>query len=82
MLYHKLKIEKAFEVILVEPQAPAAQAGLQVGDIIIAINNKEVKGIDDLHLFLASWPISPPVVVTVLRGEAKIQLEVVPMEAK
>lgn len=82
ILYHKLKIEKAFEVILIEPQAPAAQAGLQVGDIIIEINNKEVKGIDDLHLFLASWPISPPVLVTVLRGEAKIQLEVVPMEAK
>jgi S1-C subfamily serine protease len=55
---------------------------LQVGDIIIEINNKEVKGIDDLHVFLASWPISPPVVVTVLRGEAKIQLEVVPIEAK
>jgi S1-C subfamily serine protease len=82
MLYHKLKGETAFEVISVEPQAPAAQSGLKVGDIIIAFNNKEVKGIDDLHVFLASWPISPPVVVTVLRGQSKIQLEVVPIEVK
>ena len=82
MLYHKLKSEKAFEVISVETQAPAAQAGFQVGDIIIAINEKEVKGIDDLHIFLASWPISPPVVMTVLRGQSKVQLEVVPIEAK
>ncbi|MCL5985144.1 MAG: trypsin-like peptidase domain-containing protein [Actinobacteria bacterium] len=82
VLYHKLGSEKAFEVILIEPKAPAAQAGLQVGDIIIAINDREVKGIDDLHVFLASWPISPPLVVTVLRGQSKVQLEVIPVEAK
>jgi len=70
------------EVLSVDPESPAGKAGMLVGDLIAAIDGERVLSVDDLHRFLAEWPIDKPVTVTVLRGREKRQLTVRPSEAK
>ncbi len=79
--FHNLVSERAVEVASVEPAGPAHQAGLRVGDLIVTINERPVTSVDDLHRFLAEWPIGRPVVLTVLRGQEQLVIQVTPAEA-
>lgn len=36
---------------------------------------------DDIYLFLADWPVGRPVKLTIVRGQERVELEVVPVEA-
>lgn len=80
--YHRLSSESAVEAISVDPRGPAAQAGVQEGDLIVAINSQPLSSVDDLHLFLADWPIGEPVVLTIIRGLERLELRVRPGEAR
>lgn len=71
----------AVEVISVEPGGPGARAGLREGDLILSINEQIVMSVDDLHRFLAEWPIGNRATLAVLRGVERQRLEVVPAEA-
>lgn len=79
--FHNLNKEHGIEIMSLEPSGPAKKAGLRSGDIIVAINGRDITSTDDLFLFLAEWPIGNPVVVTVLRWKNKLDFEVVPAEA-
>jgi S1-C subfamily serine protease len=70
------------EVISLEPQGPAAHGGIKTGDLIVAINDASVASVDDMHRFLAEWPLGQGVTLTVLRGAERLELDVVPVEAK
>lgn len=72
---------QAVEVMSVEPSGPAARAGLREGDVVVAVGDRAVARVDDLHRFLADWPIGRPTTLTVLRGENRIDLDVAPAEA-
>jgi S1-C subfamily serine protease len=80
--FHNLFNERAVEVVSVEPNGPARQAGLREGDLVVAINEQGVAGIDDLHRFLAEWPINGPVTLTIIRGQERLAVEVMPTEAR
>jgi len=79
---HRLSVEYAVEAISVDAQGPAAQAGLQEGDLIVAINGQPLSSVDDLHRFLAEWPIGETVVLTIIRGLERRDLRVRPGEAR
>ena len=79
--FHQLTGDFAVEAISVTPQGPAAQGGLQAGDLIVAINGLSVASVDDMHRFLAEWPLGQGVTLTVLRGRERRELHVVPAEA-
>jgi S1-C subfamily serine protease len=79
--FHHLTGDFAVEAISVDPQGPAAQGGLKEGDFIVAINGASVASVDDIHRFLAEWPVGQGVTLTVLRGSARRELHVVPAEA-
>ena len=72
--------EYAVEVISVDPQGPAAHAGIQVGDLIIGIGGQQVATIDDLHRFLTEWPFGSHVAITVIRETERLHLIIVPVE--
>lgn len=80
--FHSLSAELAVEAISVDRRGPAAQAGLQEGDLIVAINGQPLSSVDDLHRFLAEWPIGEPVVLTIIRGLERQDLRVKPGEAR
>jgi S1-C subfamily serine protease len=79
--FFKLAKEQAVEVISVDPQGPAGRAGMKEGDFILAVSDQAVTSVDDLHRFLAEGFIGRMVPMTILRGQDKFQLEVIPGEA-
>jgi S1-C subfamily serine protease len=80
--FHNLVNERAVEVVSVEQDGPARQAGLREGDLVVAINEQAVTSIDDLHHFLAEWPIDGPVTLTIIRGQERLAVEAMPAEAR
>lgn len=81
VLFHGLTKNHAVEVISITSDGPAGGAGLQVGDLIVAINATTVQGVDDLHRFLSDWPIGEPVRIEILRGQKRLLRTIVPQEA-
>jgi S1-C subfamily serine protease len=80
--FHGLGDEWAVEVVSVDRSGPAARAGLREGDLIVAANDQGVTSVDDLHRFLAEWPINEPVALTIIRGQDRLPVIVSPVEAK
>jgi S1-C subfamily serine protease len=79
--FHQLTGDFAVEVISVDPKGPAAQGGLKIGDLIVALNGTSVASVDDMHRFLAEWPLGQGVTLMVIRGSERRELHVVPAEA-
>ncbi len=61
--------------------APAHRAGLQEGDVIVAYDGNEVVGIDDLHKLLTEERVGVSLALTIIRGQEKRVLSVVPEES-
>lgn len=81
--FHGLEHEAGILVISVEPGSPAHQAGLREGDVIVAIGDKHVSGLDDLHRLLTEECIGVETAVTAIRRFSEIlRLKVRPAERK
>jgi S1-C subfamily serine protease len=77
-----LAADRGVEVVALDSRGPAEQAGFEVGDIIVAIDDTTVTSIDDLHRFLSQWPIDTPVPLSVIRQGHRIDLKAAPREAQ
>jgi S1-C subfamily serine protease len=63
-----------------EKSSPAREVGVREGDIIVKFAGKIVTGIDELHKLLTENEIEQRQRLTVLRGNHKLDFEVVPLE--
>ena len=75
-----LSTEQAVIILEVARDGPAHQAGLQTGDLLLRIGDREVATMDDIYRFLTDWPAGQPVKVTVLRLGKQLELDVRPSE--
>jgi S1-C subfamily serine protease len=80
--FYDLPKETGALVLSVEENSPAKRAGLRDGDIIAALEGKPVAGVDDLHRLLTDVRAGTGCSLTVLRYTEKLELRVVPEEAK
>lgn len=80
--FYDLPKESGALVLSVEDNSPAKRAGLREGDIVVAREGKPVAGVDDLHRVLTDIRASNSCVLTVLRQTEKLELKIVPEEAK
>jgi S1-C subfamily serine protease len=80
--FYKLARDFAVEVVSVDPQGPARQAGLLAKDLIVAMDGQAVATVDDLHRLLSETPLEQPVILTVIRGQEQLQLTVRQAEAR
>jgi len=80
--FHQLQTETGVQVTQIEPNSPAAQAGLVAGDTIVALGETAVGGIDDLHRLLTEEKVGVSSALTVLRGVEKLTLSIVPGESR
>lgn len=62
----------------VVPDSPAALAGMQAGDVVVAINGDAVRDRERVVQHVALRP-AVPVRLTVVRGEARVDVTVTPM---
>jgi S1-C subfamily serine protease len=80
--FYDLPKEMGVVVLGVEEKSPAKRAGLREGDIIVALEGQPVAGVDDLHRVLTDMRVGVSCTLTVLRWTEKLELKVVPEEAK
>ncbi len=76
--FHGLPTESAVFVVTVEPDSPAARAGLLAGDLIVAYGDKPIAGIDDLHRMLTEEQAGVGATMTILHDLKKQTLQVEP----
>src|SRR2546425_6920453 len=79
---HGLEAKSGVLVTGVEPDSPAARAGLTSGDIIIGFDGQAVSGIDDLHRLLVTERIGARTTIAVLRNADRLELPIVPEESE
>jgi S1-C subfamily serine protease len=73
--------ESGARVEAVTRDSPAALAGIRTGDIIVALGDAPVAGVDDLQRLLTGGRIGAALVVIVLRRDQRLALTVTPRES-
>jgi S1-C subfamily serine protease len=76
--HYDLEIATGALIIGVEPGCPAARAGLEEGDVIVALDGASVEGVDVLHRLLNDQRIGKSTRLAVLRRSRRLELTVVP----
>jgi len=61
-------------VVRVEPKSAAEAGGLRPGDVITAINGKQVAAEEDLQEIVKTTPSRHPLFLLVVRGEETLHL--------
>ncbi|HYL95250.1 MAG TPA: trypsin-like peptidase domain-containing protein, partial [Terriglobales bacterium] len=80
--FYDLPKESGVVVLSVEGGSPAHKAGLREGDVIVALEGQPVAGVDDLHRLLTDARVGMRSLVTLLRHTKKVDLPVLPEEAR
>ncbi len=60
--------ESGLIVLSAEPDGPAGQAGVLIGDVLIALDGTSVTGTDDVQEFLSGDRVGKPLKASLLRG--------------
>jgi S1-C subfamily serine protease len=70
-------VDEALLVLHVEPNAPAASAGILVGDLMLSVDGHPVHNVHDVQHRLSSLKVGDPVAIAVIRGGVKMELRVI-----
>jgi S1-C subfamily serine protease len=80
--FYNLAKETGIVVVGFEPNSPASAAGLREGDAIVALDDKPVAGVDDLHRLLTDAQVGVRCALTVIRHTERLTLSIFPEEAR
>ena len=70
-------VDEALLVLHVEANAPAATAGILVGDLVLSVDGKLVHNVHGVQRQLSTLKVGDPVAVAVIRGGVKMELKVI-----
>lgn len=73
----KLREDRGVELTCIEDGSPAAEAGLQVGDIVLRYGGEKIDGMEQLSRLVRETPIGRRVKLVVSRSGAKITISAV-----
>jgi len=65
------------QIVSVEPNSPAAIAGLTEGDIVLEIEGMEAASPDDIHRILSKLSVGGEVGITILRNQKMVDFTIV-----
>ncbi|MBZ5665156.1 MAG: trypsin-like peptidase domain-containing protein [Acidobacteriia bacterium] len=80
--FYGLPRETGVVVVGIEDRSPARTAGLREGDVIVALDEKAVAGVDDLHRLLTDAEVGARCALTVIRHTERLILPIFPEEAR
>src|ERR1700723_3377298 len=80
--FYDLARESGVVVVGIEDRSPARTAGVREGDVIVALDDKPVAGVDDLHRLLTDAQVGARCVLTVIRHTERLSLPIFPEEAR
>lgn len=78
--YYGLPNQFGVELLNVEKESPAKDAGLMSGDIIVAVDGLAVQSIDEVHRMLTDWKEGASVTLTVIRLNERLEIAVTPIQ--
>ncbi len=73
----QLATPTVLEVVTLEKDGPAVKGGLHEGDILLSLNGKSVGTVDDVHRFLTDVPAGTRIMLSILRENQRMEIEVV-----
>jgi S1-C subfamily serine protease len=79
---HELTAPHGVLVLSVEPGSPAETAGVREGDVLVAFEDRRLRGIDDLHRTLTLIDLRRSYRLTLIRKNERLQPLVLPIEAE
>jgi S1-C subfamily serine protease len=79
--YHDLPFDTAVEVVSLDPGAPAAAGGVRAGDVIVMLNGKGVRSVDDIYRLLAEEEFGTAINIALVRGKDLLEFPVIHAEA-
>jgi S1-C subfamily serine protease len=79
---NQLAVTSGVFIVSVEPNSPAANAGLKDGDVVLGFAGTPVTGVDDLHRLLTEEKIGVATAVTILRSARRRNVTVLPAESR
>jgi S1-C subfamily serine protease len=82
MHHHALSREGAVRIAGLQSEGPAVHAGLREGDVIVALDDQPVAGIDDLYRLLTGDRIEIPCRIGILRDGGRLSIDVIPRERR
>jgi S1-C subfamily serine protease len=80
--FYGLAKETGVVVVGIEDGSPARAAGLRDGDVIVALDDKPVAGVDDLHRLLTDAQVGARCALTVIRRTERLVMPIFPEEAR
>ena len=83
ILFAQMGVPDTSRVILYEvtPNSPAARAGLQADDFIVAVDGEPVDGDEEFRSMIREH-IDQPMQITVLRGDETVELTATPLSSR
>lgn len=75
-----LPLMRAVEVMARDAEGPASQSDLRPGDLIVAVNDVPVDGIDALYRLVSRSPLGTPLTLSVVRRTQSLRIELTPRE--
>lgn len=79
--FHHLTQASGVLVLDMVDAGPVAVAGVQRGDVVVALDNEPIAGVDDLHRSLTAERAGRPATLRLLRRAEMLELPVTPAEA-
>ena len=73
---------KGVVVLSIEPNGPAAKAGIFVGDVLVALQGQPVEDTDDVQSHLGAESVGNAIEATIVRGGADTKVSLVPGERR
>jgi len=80
--FYDLPKETGVVVVGVQSGSPAQRAGLQEGDVIVALGGEPIAGVDDLHRLLTDAKVEVRSNIMIVRRTERLELSIVPQEGK
>jgi S1-C subfamily serine protease len=78
--YLGLKTPQGVLILKVEPDSPAARAGLREGDLLVGFKDQTVTSLYDLQRLMVGSEIGVKSILVIVRHRFRLELEVVPSE--
>jgi S1-C subfamily serine protease len=75
-----LTTSSALRVTAVEPGSPASVAGVETGDLIVALDRQPISGFDDMHRLLSQERLGKDLEMIVIRRAQRRTLKITPQE--